>query len=86
MTRLDTIVRDVLGLEPNIDLEHVAYRETPTWDSVAHLQLLTALEEAYQLTFELEELMGMTDYAEICAVIERRGLRSVPLSELLPRG
>jgi acyl carrier protein len=72
MTSLDSIVRDVLELDPDIDLAHVAYRETPTWDSVAHLQLLTALEQAYGFSFRPDELMEMTDYTGIRAILDRR--------------
>lgn len=72
MSRLDDIVREVLDLEPDVDLSSIAYRETPTWDSVAHLELLTALEQAYGLTFEPDELMEMSDYDAIRAVTERR--------------
>ena len=72
MSRLDDTIRDALELDPDVDLEAIAYRETPGWDSVAHLQLLTALEEGFDLVFEPHELMGMTDYASIRRVVEGR--------------
>ncbi len=72
MSRLEETIRTALELEADVDLASISYRDTPAWDSVAHLQLLTAIEEEYELTLEPDELMAMTNYASIRAVVERR--------------
>jgi acyl carrier protein len=70
--RLDEIIRDALELEADVEMRSLSYRVTPGWDSVAHYQLLAALEAEYEFIFEPDELMAMTDYEGICRVIERR--------------
>ena len=72
MPTLDRIIREALELDESVELTSLAYRETAEWDSVAHLSLLTALEEAYGFELEPDELMAMTDYAGVRRVIERR--------------
>lgn len=78
MATLDRIFRDVLELDETVELASLAYRETAEWDSVAHLSLLTSLEEAYGFELEPDELMAMTDYAGVRMVIERRTGRDGP--------
>lgn len=72
MSQLDRIIRETLELEEAVELESLAYRETPAWDSVAHLSLLTSIEQAYGFELEPDELMAMTDYAGVREVVERR--------------
>jgi len=72
MTKLDRIFRQVLELDDAVELESLAYRETPEWDSVAHLSLLSSLEESYGFELEPDELMAMTDYASVREVVQRR--------------
>ena len=72
MTKLDDLIRDALEFEPDADVSSISYAATPEWDSVAHMRLLAALEEEYELTLEPEELMAMTDYASVRMVIEGR--------------
>lgn len=72
MSRLDRIMRETLELDETVELSSLAYHETPQWDSVAHLSLLNAVEEAYGFELEPDELMAMTDYAGVRGVIERR--------------
>ena len=72
MSRLDRIMRETLELDETVELSSLAYHESPQWDSVAHLSLLNAIEEAYGFELEPDELMAMTDYAGVREVIERR--------------
>ncbi len=69
--RLDDIVRRVLDLEPDVDLATIRYHRTPTWDSVAHLELLLELEEAFGFCLDCEGLPSLPDYASIRELVER---------------
>ena len=72
MSKLDRIMREALGLDEAVELTSLAYRETPEWDSVAHLSLVSSIEEAYGFELQPDELMAMTDYASVRQVIEGR--------------
>lgn len=72
MSRLDDTIRGALELDPTIELETISYRGTPAWDSVAHMQLLTAIEQEYGLTLGSDDLLSMTDYAGVRDVVRRR--------------
>jgi acyl carrier protein len=42
------------------------------WDSLQHLNLVVALEEQYQVTFEPAEIMDMTDLGKIILYLEKK--------------
>lgn len=44
-----------------------------SWDSLRHLQLMTALEESYSILLEPEEMMELNSVAAIQALITSRG-------------
>ena len=44
-----------------------------TWDSLHHLQLMTANEEAYGIMLDPEEMMQMGSVAAIQAALARHG-------------
>lgn len=44
----------------------------PTWDSLGHIRLVSALEEAFNLSFSIEEIEGMTSVGRILERIVAR--------------
>lgn len=67
--RLDEIISETLELD-GVPLSDIAYGVTPTWDSVAHLMLVSSLEERFGITLDADDVVAMTDYEAI-----RRALR-----------
>ena len=46
------------------------------WDSVAHINVVMALEEKYRVPFTMEEIAEMHDVQTICKVIDQKNTRS----------
>ncbi|MDZ4405799.1 acyl carrier protein [Prosthecobacter sp.] len=44
------------------------------WDSFGYLQLVTNLEEEYHVSFDETELLRMTSYRSIKAILEGKGI------------
>jgi acyl carrier protein len=69
-------VREVIATAFELPIEKVD-RESSSqtieqWDSVAHINLVMALEEKFGTTFTMEEIAEMHDVVTICKVIERK--------------
>lgn len=41
----------------------------PTWDSMGHLAILNAIEEAFDISFEPEEMMEIEDVNDIVSSV-----------------
>ena len=59
----------VLGIEPPPVLRR---RDCPQWDSLAHVQIVFALEDAFGLAFSLQELTELTDSDSIALHVKAR--------------
>lgn len=44
------------------ELESLEYNQTPEWKSMAHIALIAALEEAFDVNFEPEDIFGFESY------------------------
>ena len=44
----------------------------PAWDSMGHLAILSAVEEAFDISFEPEEMMEMEDVKDIVAAVNSK--------------
>ena len=64
----------VLGLPVARISEDTGPDTVPSWDSVTHLHLVLALEEAFGTGFTPEETLAMTRFALIRQLLESKGL------------
>lgn len=67
--KLDAALRNALGLPDGIQLEGIAYGRTEGWDSVAHMQLVAAIENAFGIMIETEEVIAMSNYGTIREIL-----------------
>ncbi len=66
---LDRAIREALGLPDTADLSGIAYGKTDGWDSVAHMQLVAAIENAFGIMLETDDVIAMSDYAAVRRIL-----------------
>jgi acyl carrier protein len=64
-----SVLRSQLMLPPDVDLTTIAYGRTETWDSVAHMQLVLALEEAFGIALDADDVVAMSSYAAATRIL-----------------
>jgi acyl carrier protein len=73
--KLDQAVRTGLGLPGDMELSTIAYGRIEEWDSVAHMQLVAAIENAFGIMLETDDVIAMSDYGAILRILrEHHGL------------
>ena len=60
---LEHAFRQTLLLDDDCDLARVTYGETEEWDSIAHMQLVAAIESAFDVMLDTDEVISMSDFA-----------------------
>lgn len=70
--RVRAIAADVFGVPADEITPQSAPETTANWDSVQHLNLLLAIEEAFEVQFEPEEMDGMHDISQILSVLDSK--------------
>ncbi|MNW26212.1 hypothetical protein D3C74_29730 [compost metagenome] len=71
--KLEDIVSAVTGV-PAGELNDEAGRATlPQWDSMAHINLITAVEETYSVSFTIEEIQEVNTVGGLRALLQQKG-------------
>ncbi len=61
LEKYNAIFCDILGVDGS-ELQNAAYKEYPEWNSMAHIGLIAALEEAFNINFETEDIFSFSNY------------------------
>jgi acyl carrier protein len=52
---------DVLGVKES-ELQNLSYHDNALWDSVGHMALVAALEEAFDIMMETDDIIDLSSY------------------------
>jgi len=63
------IVAAACDVEKSEVSENSMVGDFPAWDSMGHLSILSGVEEAFDISFEPEEMMEMEDVKDIVAAV-----------------
>lgn len=63
------IVAGICSVEVSEVSENSTVGDFPQWDSVGHLSILSQVEEAFDISFEPEEMMEMEDVKDIVEAV-----------------
>ncbi|MCA0375348.1 MAG: acyl carrier protein [Gemmatimonadetes bacterium] len=74
LDRLKAAFSAALELPADADHAALAYRETPTWDSVAHMQLVVAIENAFDVMLETEDVLALSSFTESMVILRKHGV------------
>jgi len=75
---MDTLekVIEIVASTCEVDKSEVTENSTvgdfPAWDSMGHLAILNAVEEAFDISFEPEEMMELEDVKDIVEAVNQK--------------
>jgi acyl carrier protein len=74
-------VREVFGASLDIDPKMITMEtsasEIPGWDSVGHLTLASGLEQTFEISLDVDELIEMENVREIVRIVSAKIPRSM---------
>ncbi len=71
--KLNEILGDLFDLDPEEITDQLSAEQVDLWDSLNHLKLVTAVEEAFGFQFTMSEIEGIDGVARLRALIAERG-------------
>jgi acyl carrier protein len=72
MDRVQMIFQDVFD-EPKLRIDRSSSAATvPEWDSLAHINLVTTIEQEFRIKFALGELEQLTNVGDLLDLMERK--------------
>ncbi len=73
LEKYDKLFLDAFRI-PREELPGLKYRGIPAWDSVGHMDLMSAMEEAYGISISTPDLLSFSSYEAGKAVLEKYGV------------
>lgn len=74
MSKLDDIFCEVFNVEPAALGADFCKGTVACWDSVRQLALATALEQAFDILLDPEDIMGCTSYLNVRQIVIKYGI------------
>ena len=65
---------DALGIDPNANFDKLEYAKTPGWDSVAHMKLISEIENNFDIMLDTEDVIGMSSFPMAKQIVEKHGV------------
>jgi acyl carrier protein len=72
--RLQDIFRAVFELSEDFDVTGLDQTNSPRWDSLDHVSLVTAIESEFGLSLDAADQLRMTSYVATRNLLEEKGL------------
>ena len=72
--RLEAAFRQGLALSSSFDVRTARYDYTRQWDSVAHLLLVGAIEDAFQIRLAPGDVIKVSSYDDAVGVLQSHGV------------
>lgn len=65
---------DSLGVSEVIVTDELIYNSIPQWDSVAHMTLIAAIETAFDIMLDTDDIIDMSSVAKAKEIIAKYGV------------
>ena len=56
--------KEAFEIEDDVIKDELAYESIPEWDSVGHMRLMAALEDAFDIMLETEDILDFGTFAK----------------------
>ncbi len=63
----------VLGIAPERVTDDLRYASIPEWDSIAHMSVVAALEEAFGVMIDMDDVIDMSSVAKAREILAKHG-------------
>lgn len=74
MTQLCRFIADILGVNHSEVGPETGPGIISKWDSLAHLQLVAAVEETYEVQMSTEEIINLYSVSDIAMLLKEKGV------------
>ena len=60
--KYDKVFIDCFSVDKTTLQKNLEYNSIPEWDSVGHMTMIAALEEAFNIVFEMDDIIDFSSY------------------------
>ena len=71
MKSLAQVFAESLMIDPASVTDELAYQSIKEWDSVAHMVLVTALEDNFEIMLDTDDIIAMSSVAKVREILAK---------------
>jgi acyl carrier protein len=71
---LREVFRTSLDLPPDADVDDLRYQDNDKWDSLAHMSLVAALEDEFEVMLDTDDVINMSSFGEAVRILGKYGV------------
>jgi acyl carrier protein len=72
LAKVRTAFHSAFDVDPQTITINTVPSDVSAWDSMGHVTLASSLEQAFGLTFDVDDLMAMENVKEICRIVQSK--------------
>ncbi len=69
--RLKKIFAEALGIDESIVQDSLEYNSIPEWDSIAHMALIAAIDDAFDTMLDIDDVIDMNSFAKAKEILKK---------------
>jgi acyl carrier protein len=73
--RLEKLFREVLDIREPVDFRTLKYNEYKTWNSLAHMTLVAAMETDFDIIMETDDILDMSSGEKALEILAKYDVR-----------
>ncbi len=74
LEKYNKVFVDVLCVDEAVLNDSFTFKDIPQWDSVAHLSLISELEDAFDIMFDSEDILHYGSYENGKIILKKYGV------------
>jgi acyl carrier protein len=76
LPRVQKSFHAAFDVDPQLITLNTIPSDISAWDSMGHVTLASSLEQEFQITFDVDELMGMENVREIVRIVSEKASKN----------
>jgi acyl carrier protein len=76
MSKYQQIFVQLFNINEN-QLASLKYQDVPEWDSIGHMELMTALEEAYGIEIDIDDIIDFSSYSKGKDILKKYSIEEI---------
>ncbi len=69
--KLKQVFIEALGIDKNTNIENLEYNTIDEWDSVAHMNLIGEIEDAFEIMLDTDDIIDMSSFAKAKEIVSK---------------
>jgi acyl carrier protein len=73
--KLKEVFATSLGIDKNLVTDDLKYNSISEWDSVAHMTLIAAIEDEFDVMLDTDDIIDMSSFKKAKEILEKYGVK-----------